>query len=164
MPAFAIKNHAVLAGEIRLGRKLLFNLSYNPRFFLLALKVELVQLFGNLLAAYLVFAGEELDHVARHIHASGGVDARPQTKAHIAGSERTAIRQPGDLHQRLEAAIHRPAEPFKPQPGNNSVLAHQRHGIGDSGNGNHLEKRRNEPRLGLDPPAMGQTDRWPWSW
>ena len=79
-----MQNFPVRSGS---AASLLVNLGDNPLLFRLALQIELIQLFRNIFAAGLVFAGEEFNHVARHIHPSGGIDARPQSKSYIAGAE-----------------------------------------------------------------------------
>src|SRR5581483_11091932 len=105
VPAIAIKDHAVFAGEVRFGGKLLFNFGYDSRFFFLALKVELVQLLCYFLTAILISTGVEFNHVARDVHTSGGVDARAETEADIARGQSTAIAQAGDIHESFETSI-----------------------------------------------------------
>src|SRR5258708_17348240 len=87
VPSITVKDHAELAGEVRFGGKLGFNLRQDSSFFFLPLQVELVQLLGNFAASLLVFAGKEFDHVLGYVHTSGGVDTRAPTEAHVASPQ-----------------------------------------------------------------------------
>src|ERR1700692_3067230 len=75
MPAFAIHHDAVSLAQRRLAADPLFHRSQDSPLFFLPVGVEPVKLAGQLPGAKRVLHAEELDHVASHIHAPGGVDA-----------------------------------------------------------------------------------------
>src|SRR5215831_936754 len=142
VPALAVKYQRELAGQVRLSREPILNLAEDSGLFGLPLQIEQVQFSGDLTATLRVLASEELDYVAGHVHATGGVDARTDTKSDVSRCQPApGFRQTGNLQQRFEAAVYRTAQSFQAQLGNGPVLSLQRHGISYGGDGRHFEKR-----------------------
>src|SRR5262249_28016430 len=95
VPSIAIEDHTELFCQLRFLSEPRFDFRNDACFLVLPLGIEQVEFFCNLTATLRNFTGKQLNDITRHVHASGGIDSRAETKAYIAGSEGTpTVRQP----------------------------------------------------------------------
>ena len=140
VPTFAVHHQA---NGVREFRRLLQLRSYgfqDARLFLLAVAVQAVEVFRDLQGLRRHFFGEQLNHVASHVHSSRRIHARSNAEGDIGCRERTACSDAGDLQQRAQPRIHRMTQRVQPEAGENAVFAGQRYRIGNGRNGNHFQK------------------------
>jgi len=88
MPAFAIQHDAIGVAQRGIVADAIFERTQNAALFLLAAGVELVEFRGQLAGARGIFHAEKFDHVASHVHAARGIDARRDAKPDFGGSGR----------------------------------------------------------------------------
>ena len=106
-----------------------------------AFLIEAIELPGQLSRAGRVACKQQLDHVVRYVHASGGVDARRDAEANLGRGRRAVQRNLRQLHQRAQAGLHGIGKRGKTQSRNRPVFADERNGVRNRGNGHQLEER-----------------------
>ena len=107
-----------------------------------AFLIETLQLRGEFVGAGFVARGEELDDFGGDVHAAGGVDAGREAEGDVDGRERATGRI--DLrfaHQGSQAESDGTAQFGEAERDEDTIFAEQRNGIGDGGDGQHLEER-----------------------
>ena len=88
-----------------------------------------------------VARGEQLDDFGGNVHAAGGVDARREAKGDIeAGDLFCGGVERGGGKQGAQAGAGGAAQLAQAERGDGAILAVQRNGVGDGGDGRHLEK------------------------
>ncbi len=106
-----------------------------------ALAVEALEFGGELGGAVRVARGEKLDDVGGDVHAAGGVDARRKAEGDIeAGELFGGGIERGGGEERAEAGADGAAQLAQAERGDGAVFAVKRNGVGDGGDGGHLEK------------------------
>ena len=141
---------------------------------LLARRIELIEPGRQLARPRLILHREQLHHIAGHVHAAGGVDARRYAEGYLGCAEGCAwgcawscawscarscawgcsrqtssLRSPSKfakLQQCLQSGIHHPIETPQAKRHHGAVLAHQRDRVGHRRNGHNFQKGRNQPR------------------
>ena len=107
-----------------------------------AVGVQLIEFVGERAGAFDVARGEELDDFRGDVHAAGGVDARADAEANVAGSERaTCGVELRDIEQGAQPGVHRTPQAGDAKRGDDAVLAEQRDCIRDGGDDQHLQER-----------------------
>src|SRR6185437_15137172 len=76
VPTFAIHHNTESLAQSRSFFESLIDGFKNAAFFFLTLAVQLVEPVRNLYSPHWIFHAEQLNHVPRNVHASGGIDAR----------------------------------------------------------------------------------------
>ena len=110
--------------------------------------IQAVELLRQFAGAGRVPSEEEFDDVVRNVHAAGRVDAGRDAEADF-GRCRCAIQRDfSELHQRAQAGLDRIRKCSKPQCRDRAVLAGKRDRVGDRGNGDELQKRREQYATG----------------
>jgi hypothetical protein len=140
VPSVAVQHQAKGVAQVGRLRHAFFDRRQDALLFLLAVAVELVQAGSDGARPLRVLDAEQFDDVLGDVHAAGGVQARGHAKGHIARSQRLSARQRRRLQQSLQPEVDRAAETLEAELGEDAVLAHQRHRVGDGSNGDHLEE------------------------
>ena len=83
VPAFAVDHQQMVGVQLRIGRQTGFDGDERSGFRVSALAVEPFQLGGQFGGTGRVAGGEQLDHLAGHVHAPRGIDARSQPEGHV---------------------------------------------------------------------------------
>ena len=81
---------------------------------------------------------QQLDARVSALHPPRGVDPRRQAKADVAGVQGARV-DARDAHQRPQARFGRSGERPQTRADQPAVLAHQRHAIGDRGQGDEVQ-------------------------
>ena len=92
MPPLAINHHAIGIAQPGFIRDALFDGNKNSFFFFLPIAVEFVETGRNLVRLCGIFCAEKFDHICRHIHASGRIDAWSYAECHLAGTQAFATK------------------------------------------------------------------------
>ena len=88
-----------------------------------------------------VARGEELDDVGGHVHAAGGVDARRKAEGDIVAGELFAggVERRGS-EERAQTGARGASQLAQAERGDGAVFTAEGNGVGDGGDGRHLEK------------------------
>ena len=84
---------------------------------------------------------EQLDHIARNVHASGCIHSGRNPERHFAGIQWLAA-ELSDFQQRFQAWVHRTAQRTQTQAGNDPVLANEWDRVGDGRDGGNFRERK----------------------
>ena len=141
MPAVAVDDEEAVGGEFGVGGEAGFDGGERGGFGVAALAVEALELGGQLGGAVRVARGEELDDLGGDVHAAGGVDARREAEGDVeAGELLGGGIERGRGKERAQAGAHGAAQLAQAERGDGAVFAAERNGVGDGGDGRHLEK------------------------
>ena len=103
--------------------------------------VQPLQLGGQLGGARRVARAEKFNHLRGHVHAPRGIDARRQPERDIeAGDFLSRGIEAGGGKQRAQTGARGAAELAQSKCRDRAVFAAQRHGVGNGGDGCHLQK------------------------
>jgi hypothetical protein len=106
-----------------------------------AVAIETLQLVGELGGAGSVTGAEQFNDVGGNVHAAGGVDAGREAEGDIEAGDRLGCRiELGCGEECAEACSDRLAQFAQAQGGDHAILATERNGIGDGGDGGHFEE------------------------
>ena len=158
MPAVAIDHQQPVGGEFGVGGEAAFDGGERGGFGVAALAVEPLELGGQFLRR-----GPQ-SRVVKSSMTSEATSMRPA--ALMRGARRKATSKPvscfgggierGGGKQRAQARAHGLAQLAQAQRGDDAILAAQRHGIGNGGDGRHLEKAGQSFLAGADGVAALQ--------
>jgi len=158
MPAFAREHQ----GGIHIGDRLLDALLEDRlgdlALGLLAVFIQLVELFGQRSRLNGIVGEKHFDHIGGAGHASGCVDARRDAKCHLPGAGRGTRLESRHVEQRAQARIPHVAQPFQSALHDHAVFAGKRHHIGHRGNRHQLQQRIDQPLAPRRVPAQGRNE------
>ena len=147
MPAVAIDHHAVRLAQRGLTGEPLLNALDDVPLLVLSVGIELIEASGNFARAFQIFHAEQIDHIARHVHAAGGIQSRRDAEGDFGRSKSAAVTKFRHFEQRLQPGIYGPAQSLKAEFCEHAIFAEQRHGIRDGGDGDDLHERHQHARL-----------------
>ena len=136
--------------EGRIGAETLFDCGQDFAFFLLTVGVETIEFGGEFAGADSILHAEQFDHVAGHVHASGGVDTRRDSEGHLGRRWWPLGGNLRDFQQSFQAGVHGLAQGVQSKAGKNSILTSEGNCIGNCGYRYHLHERQQQPRQILD--------------
>ena len=99
-----------------------------------------MQLLGERASDGRIAREEELDDVARDLHAAGGVQARREAEAYVGRGDGARGVDAGKLHQRAQTGLRWAAELAQTNRSDGAVFVGERNGVRNGGNGEQLEK------------------------
>ena len=141
MPAFAVDDEKAVGGEIGFGGEALFDHAEGGGFGVAAFAIEAFELGGKFDGAVRVAGGEELDDFRGDVHAAGGVDARGEAEGYVEASDLFGGGvEGGGGEEGAEAGAGGTAQFAQAEGGDDAVLALERNGVGDGGDGCHFEE------------------------
>jgi len=146
MPALVVEHHAVGFAQRGFFFQTTFDARHDATFFFLPLGVQLVKPPGDLAGALHIFLVKQIHHVASHIHASGGVQARSDAEGNLGRRQRA----PSPSFATSSSAF-RPTLTGRRSPAiqlrEHAILAQQGDCIGDGGDGHNFHERHQQARL-----------------
>ncbi len=149
MPAVAVDDEQACGDEFGIGGEARLDDAERGGFSVAALAVEALELGGKFAGAGMVAGGEKLDDFGGDVHAAGGVDARSEAEGDVEAGERLGggIERSGG-EESAQAGADGTAQFAQAECGDDAILAVERNGIGDGGDGRHLEKAGQESSRG----------------
>ena len=129
------------AADFGVGAETGFDDGERGGFDVAALAIEALEFRGELDGAVRIARGKELDDVGGNVHAAGSVDARSEAKGDIeAGELLGGGVERGGGEERAETGADGAAQLAQAERGDGAIFAVKRNGVGDGGDGRHLEK------------------------
>ena len=135
MPTLAsqhVGGRRTAAGDLRFGLEADSLLDVAP------FGVQMVELLGQRLRSSLILGEQQLKRAVGPVQSPGGVDARRQAEGQRQLIDMQRVNT-GDTHQRTQARARRSSEGTQASAHQSTVLAKQRHDVGDGCQRDELE-------------------------
>ena len=141
MPSVAFDDEKAATSEVGAGGKADLDGGERGSFGIATLAVEALEFGGKHGGACRIAGCEEFDDLGGNVHAAGGIDARCETEGDIeAGELFGGGIESGDGEEGAESGANGGTQLAEAEGGDDPVLAFERYGVGDGGDGGHFEK------------------------
>ena len=141
MPSVTVDNEEAVGGDFGVGAEAGFNDGERGGFDIAPLAIEALEFGSQLGGAVRVARREEFDHVGGDVHTAGGVDARGEAKGDVeAGDLLAGGIERGGSEERTETGANGAAQLAQAERCDGAIFAVKGNGVGDGGDGRHLEK------------------------